>query len=494
MGDPNDPFMRNNNNNAVQARAKAQNRANVMQLKLIGQSHPTGLTNNLLKLFEPRPPLEFKPPPEKRKCPPYSGMSQFVKHFAEPGDDEYAPPVKEVEIPAERRARIHRMRLEKGAQKAAEELEKYDPNNDPNATGDPYKTLFVARLNYETTESRVKREFEAYGPIKRVRLVTDKTNNKPRGYAFIEYVHSRDMKAAYKQADGKKIDNRRVLVDVERGRTVQNWRPRRLGGGLGTTRVGIEDLSQKSSGREQVQPGGTSRSEEPRIRDDRERDREKSRERPREKEREREKSRERSHDRPKDREHRDERHHRDRERTRDSRDKDRGRDRDRGKKRDRDYERERGDRHRDRDRGKDYDFDVENDRGRSRDRGYDYDHEQDRHGEKERNLDHKDEGWYEQPGYTGGHNGRRSDGGDRRGHYDYDHHRHHQSRRGEFDDDDDNPDAHERGEDDGDDDRYKDSGRGERMDEDEEDYGYDRPSEKEHRRADRTAAFHDYEH
>ena len=40
----------------------------------IGQSHPTGLTANLLKLFEPRPPLEFKPPPEKRKCPPYTGI------------------------------------------------------------------------------------------------------------------------------------------------------------------------------------------------------------------------------------------------------------------------------------------------------------------------------------------------------------------------------------------------------------------------------------
>ncbi|RRT62209.1 hypothetical protein BHE74_00022778 [Ensete ventricosum] len=89
MGDFNDPF--NRNNPAVQARTKAQNRANVLQLKLvicknpkrfffiafspfsIGQSHPTGLTNNLLKLFEPRPPLEYKPPLEKRKCPPYTG-------------------------------------------------------------------------------------------------------------------------------------------------------------------------------------------------------------------------------------------------------------------------------------------------------------------------------------------------------------------------------------------------------------------------------------
>lgn len=170
MGDYNDAFMRNNNA-AVQARTKQQNRANLMQMKLIGQSHPTGLTNNLLKLFEPRPPLEYKPPPEKRKCPPYTGMAQFVSHFAEPTDPEYAPPVEKGETPGQRRARIHQLRLEEGARKAAEELEKYDPNGDPNISGDPYKTLFVARLNYETTESRIKREFEAYGPIKRVGFV-----------------------------------------------------------------------------------------------------------------------------------------------------------------------------------------------------------------------------------------------------------------------------------------------------------------------------------
>lgn len=35
--------------------------------------------------------------------------------------------------------------------------------------------------------------------------------------------------AAYKHGDGKKIEGRRVLVDVERGRTVKGWLPRRLG-------------------------------------------------------------------------------------------------------------------------------------------------------------------------------------------------------------------------------------------------------------------------
>ncbi|XP_019098652.1 PREDICTED: U1 small nuclear ribonucleoprotein 70 kDa-like [Camelina sativa] len=72
-------------------------------------------------------------------------------------------------------------------------------------------------------------------------------------------MHTRDMKAAYKQADGQKIDGRRVLVDVERGRTVPNWRPRRLGGGLGTSRVGG---GEEVVGEQQPQ-GRISQSEEP---------------------------------------------------------------------------------------------------------------------------------------------------------------------------------------------------------------------------------------
>ncbi|XP_010070052.2 U1 small nuclear ribonucleoprotein 70 kDa [Eucalyptus grandis] len=414
MGDYNDAMMRNQNA-AVQARTKAQSRANVLQLKLIGQSHPTGLTANLLKLFEPRPPLEYKPPPEKRKCPSYAGIGQFVSHFAEPGDPEYAPPVQKAETPAQRRARIHNLRLEKGAEKATEELKQYDPTNDPNISGDPYKTLFVAKLSYETSESKLKREFESYGPIKRVRLVQDTVSQKPKGYAFIEYLHTRDMKAAYKQADGRKIDGRRVLVDVERGRTVPNWRPRRLGGGLGTSRVAVggEDASQKQAGREQPPSGGPSRSEEPRAREN-PYEREKSRERGREKEGEREKSRERSHDRPRDRDRREDRHHRDRGRDRDrDGERDRGRDRDRGRgDRDRDRERDRDrdrrdrprERDRERDREREYEVDRDRDRGRSHDKeAADYDrveskHDRERHAGRERNYDRaeaeEDQGYY----------------------------------------------------------------------------------------------------
>lgn len=62
-------------------------------------------------------------------------------------------------------------------------------------------------------------------------------------------LHSLVIAAAYKYADGKKVDGRRVVVDVERGRTVKSWRPRKLGGGLGGTRRGAPNECIKHSGR-----------------------------------------------------------------------------------------------------------------------------------------------------------------------------------------------------------------------------------------------------
>lgn len=73
-------------------------------------------------------------------------------------------------------------------------------------------------------------------------------------YSFKPKIASLHHKiAAYKHADGKKIDGRRVLVDVERARTVKGWLPRRLGGGLGGTRRGGAEVNIKHSGREDNQ-------------------------------------------------------------------------------------------------------------------------------------------------------------------------------------------------------------------------------------------------
>jgi RNA recognition motif-containing protein len=47
------------------------------------------------------------------------------------------------------------------------------PNDDENIKGDPYKTIFVGRLNWNTTEAALERFFSNYGPISNIRLVRD---------------------------------------------------------------------------------------------------------------------------------------------------------------------------------------------------------------------------------------------------------------------------------------------------------------------------------
>jgi U1 small nuclear ribonucleoprotein len=38
----------------------------------------------------------------------------------------------------------------------AQEIALWDPNSIPNATEDPFKTLFIARVNYYTSESKLR--------------------------------------------------------------------------------------------------------------------------------------------------------------------------------------------------------------------------------------------------------------------------------------------------------------------------------------------------
>merc|ERR1712146_576994 len=180
------------------------------------------------------------PAPVEKKKIQLTGCADFVEFFS-----SERPPIREDwESPLERKARRHKEKMDSHKSDLKGLIERYDPHKDPNVAGDPFKTLFVARISYDTTEKKLKREFEVFGSIKRVRMVYDQ-KGKPRGYCFIEYEHERDLKNAYKQGDGKKIDGRRVMVDVERGRTVEGWLARRLGGGRGPGRQGKPSKKKK---------------------------------------------------------------------------------------------------------------------------------------------------------------------------------------------------------------------------------------------------------
>ncbi|KAF8876741.1 hypothetical protein BD779DRAFT_1613251 [Infundibulicybe gibba] len=206
----------------------------------------TSLPPNLLKLFAPRPPLPYARPVDKdidRITKKHvSGVAHLLAQLREAdtqtlitqGEGAMEDGEEPVFTHAEEIKR--QIRREERKAKRTEEFkvakDSYKPADDPEAVGDPYKTLFISRLHKTATESDLRREFEGYGTIERVRIVRDK-KGRSRGYAFVVYERERDMKAAYKESDGLHIMGKRILVDVERGRTVRGWKPRRLGGGLG---------------------------------------------------------------------------------------------------------------------------------------------------------------------------------------------------------------------------------------------------------------------
>uniref|UniRef100_A0A0N5BL01 U1 small nuclear ribonucleoprotein 70 kDa n=1 Tax=Strongyloides papillosus TaxID=174720 RepID=A0A0N5BL01_STREA len=198
------------------------------------------LPEQLLALFFPRPPLPFLPPVSPllvEKDPiKYSGVGQYLSLFEDPKDT----PAKEiVQTKEEKKAEKRKQKESLLAFKLEQEIAAYHTKDTSSFTENPFKTLFVCRLSYETTESKLRREFSKWGTIVNIKIVCTK-DEKPRGYAFIEYSRKSEMSQAYKEADGIKIDGVRVLVDYERGRTRKDWLPRRLGGGKGKTRINVE--------------------------------------------------------------------------------------------------------------------------------------------------------------------------------------------------------------------------------------------------------------
>uniref|UniRef100_A0A8C9GZB1 U1 small nuclear ribonucleoprotein 70 kDa n=1 Tax=Piliocolobus tephrosceles TaxID=591936 RepID=A0A8C9GZB1_9PRIM len=190
-----------------------------------------GMPPHILILFQARPLLNYYKPIQKKKSKEYTGIADFLNYF----EDTEPPPKIKLENNIERKERKKKEKITYNELIMKEKRKSYDPFKNNDLTSDAHKTLFIGRLSYDVNEKKLKKEFETYGKIRKIKIIYDK-NYKPKGYAFIEFEHTKSFNEAYKLADGKKIENRRILVDIERARTIKNWYPRRLGGGKGPAR------------------------------------------------------------------------------------------------------------------------------------------------------------------------------------------------------------------------------------------------------------------
>lgn len=92
------------------------------------------------------------------------------------------------------------------------------------------KNIYVGNLSYSATEDQVRSMFEAYGPVDRVSIVTDRDTGQPRGFAFVEMSDDDAAGKAMDALNGMNMDGRNLTVNEAKPKAD---RPRREGGGGG---------------------------------------------------------------------------------------------------------------------------------------------------------------------------------------------------------------------------------------------------------------------
>ena len=81
------------------------------------------------------------------------------------------------------------------------------------------KNIYVGNLSFGATEDAVRSLFEAYGPVDRVNIVTDRDSGQPRGFGFVEMSNDGEGDKAIAALNGKDLDGRALNINEARPKT-----------------------------------------------------------------------------------------------------------------------------------------------------------------------------------------------------------------------------------------------------------------------------------
>ncbi len=90
------------------------------------------------------------------------------------------------------------------------------------------KNIYVGNLPFDATEEQLRGLFEAYGPVDKASIVTDRDTGQPRGFAFVEMTDDDAAGKAMEALNGTNLGGRNLNINEARPKTD---RPRGGGGG-----------------------------------------------------------------------------------------------------------------------------------------------------------------------------------------------------------------------------------------------------------------------
>src|SRR5207249_1666993 len=80
--------------------------------------------------------------------------------------------------------------------------------------------LYVGNLAFATDESTLQNLFGEAGPVQSVRIMSDKTTGRSRGFGFVEMETEEGARAAVEKYHQAELDGRRLTVNEARPQTV----------------------------------------------------------------------------------------------------------------------------------------------------------------------------------------------------------------------------------------------------------------------------------
>ncbi|MDD3642781.1 MAG: RNA-binding protein [Candidatus Krumholzibacteria bacterium] len=90
--------------------------------------------------------------------------------------------------------------------------------------------IYVGNMSFDSSESELRKAFEAHGQVDSVNIITDRDTGRPKGFGFVEMNNDEEAKKAIEAMNGKDFMGRALNVNEARPRTDG---PRRGGGGGG---------------------------------------------------------------------------------------------------------------------------------------------------------------------------------------------------------------------------------------------------------------------
>ena len=76
--------------------------------------------------------------------------------------------------------------------------------------------IYVGNLSYQVTEEELRQEFAVFGTVSSTSIVTDRYDNRPKGFAFIEMPTKSEAEAAIAGLNGKMLQEKALVVNEAR--------------------------------------------------------------------------------------------------------------------------------------------------------------------------------------------------------------------------------------------------------------------------------------